>query len=380
MQAKAVLPFGLGAIVGATGLALLPAMSPPSIAASTESTPLAPLQYDPSRSLAPLVEKLAPAVVNLEVSHSVNAVSLGRAPFSVPDGVIRQGMGSGFFISSDGYLITNNHVVEGARAVTVHLEGGRELPGEVVGTDPRTDLALVKVQLGKGEAAHHVTLGDSDAARVGDWVVAIGAPFGLDHSVTAGIISAKGRVIGAGPYDDFLQTDASINPGNSGGPLFNLEGEVVGVNTAINPRGQGIGFSVPSNVVKSVVDELKHEGRVARGWMGVGLRPLTEPLKAELKVTTDRAAVVSEVYEGTPAAKAGLRQGDVLLAIDGEGAESTDALIRQIGARRPGETLRLSVSRAGAPLELTVVLAERPDEDDLHSGAFLRGGKKGGER
>lgn len=380
MQAKSLLPFGLGAIVGAAGLALLPALSPPSVAAGVISAPLAPLPYDPSRSLAPLVEKLAPAVVNLEVTQAVTGVGLSGAPFGLPGGALRQGMGSGFFISSDGYLVTNNHVVEGARAVTVHLEGGRELAGEVVGTDPRTDLALVKVQLERGEAAHHVVLGDSDAARVGDWVVAIGAPFGLDHSVTAGIISAKGRVIGAGPYDDFLQTDASINPGNSGGPLFNLEGEVVGVNTAINPRGQGIGFSVPSNVVKGVVDVLKREGRVARGWMGVGLRPLTAALQAELKVATDRAAVVSEVYEGTPAAKAGLRQGDVLLAVDGEGAESTDALIRRIGARRPGESLRLSVSRAGEPLELTVVLAERPDEEDLQSGAFLRSPKRGGGR
>ena len=372
MKAQSLLPFGLGAIVGAAGLALLPTLSPPSVAASVQNTPLAPLQYDPSRSLAPLVTKLSPAVVNLEVTQAVSEMGLGRSPFGAPEGALRQGMGSGFFISPDGYLVTNNHVVDGARQVTVHMDGGRELPGAVVGTDPRTDLALVKVELAKGEIVHHVALGDSDAARVGDWVVAIGAPFGLDHTVTAGIISAKSRVIGAGPYDDFLQTDASINPGNSGGPLFNLEGEVVGVNTAINPRGQGIGFSVPSNVVKSVVEVLKTDGRVARGWIGVGLRPLPDELRPALKLGAAQAAVVSEVYQGTPAAKAGLQKGDIVLKVDGETAESTDGLIRTIGARRPGDVLRLSVLRAGEPLELRVTLAERPDEDDLQSGAFLR--------
>ncbi|MFM2246507.1 MAG: hypothetical protein RL071_2581 [Pseudomonadota bacterium] len=381
MKVHALLPFALGAGMSAGALLLLPHLNAAVAAKGSDaSAPAAPLTYDPSRSLAPLVDGLGPAVVNLRVTQGAQAQPSGWPAPGLPDG-LRQGAGSGFFVSADGYLVTNNHVVEGARSVTVNLEGGAELPGTVVGADPRTDLALVKVELAQGQTVPFVKLGDSDKARVGDWVVAIGAPFGLDHSVTAGIISAKSRDIGAGPYDDFIQTDASINPGNSGGPLFNLDGEVVGVNTAINPRGQGIGFSVPSNVVRGVIEALRSDGRVARGWMGVGLTPLSPSLKARLAVDADKAAVVGTVYPGTPAAEAGLEPGDVILSLDGAAAASTEGLIRAIGARKPGELLRLEVLRDGEKTELKVTLAERPDEEDLQSGAFLpgRGGAGAGK-
>ncbi|MBL8616674.1 MAG: trypsin-like peptidase domain-containing protein [Deltaproteobacteria bacterium] len=380
MKVHALLPFALGAGMSAGALLLLPQLNPAVAAKGAEtSAPAAPLTYDPSRSLAPLVDELGPAVVNLRVTQGAQAQLGGWSAPGLPE-ALRQGAGSGFFVSADGYLVTNNHVIDGARSVTVNLEGGAALPGTVVGADPRTDLALVKVELPKGQTVPFVTLGDSDKARVGDWVVAIGAPFGLDHSVTAGIISAKSRDIGAGPYDDFIQTDASINPGNSGGPLFNLDGEVVGVNTAINPRGQGIGFSVPSNVVRGVIEALRADGRVARGWMGVGLTPLSPSLKERLAVEADQAAVVGTVYPGTPAAEAGLEPGDVIVALDGAAASTTDGLIRAIGARKPGEQLRLEVLRDGEKTELKVTLAERPDEEDLQSGAFLPGRGGGGER
>jgi serine protease Do len=198
----------------------------------------------------------------------------------------------------------------------------------------------------------------------------------LDHTVTTGIISAKGRNIGAGPYDDFIQTDASINPGNSGGPLFNLYGEVVGVNTAINPRGQGIGFAVPSDMVADIIEQLKTDGKVARGWMGVGLQPLSPEEAKKLKIpkgsagSLEGAVVVGAVYANTPAAKADLRAGDLVVALEGKPLSGTEALIREVGRHAPGETLRLSVVREGAPVDIKVQLGERPEEDALQAGRF----------
>jgi serine protease Do len=279
----------------------------------------------------------------------------------------RQGVGSGFLISADGFILTNNHVVEGADKVLVRLSTGAEQSGTVVGTDPRTDIALVKIE---GKGLPSTTLGDSNALRVGDWVVAIGNPFGLDHTVTAGIVSAKGRTIGAGPYDDFIQTDASINPGNSGGPLFNLNGEVVGINTAVSRMGQGIGFAVPMAMVKPIIDELRDTGKVSRGWIGVGLQNLDPNLKSRLNVSVDEAVVLSAVYPNTPAAKAGLKAGDVLVRIDGQPVGESDALVREIGTHRPGEKLKLTYLRGGKEAEATVTLAERPAEDDLRSQRF----------
>ena len=347
-------------------------------AALTVGAGSAALDYDPSVSLAPLVDQLGPAVVHIKVTQEVDIQSMvprQMLPFLDIDPEelkrMQQGEGSGFLISEDGYILTNNHVVANADEVTVILADEREFTAAVVGTDPRTDVALVKIEDEDGFPT--VELGSSSGARVGDRVVAIGNPFGLEHTVTTGIISAKGRVIGAGPYDDFLQTDASINPGNSGGPLFNLKGEVVGINTAINPRAQGIGFSVPIDMVKDILDELKEDGTVSRGWIGVGLRAV-EPSVAErldLEVDEGEGVMIGAVYQGTPGAEAGLEPGDVVLELDGEELDDTEGFIRAVGDRRPGDEIKLLLLRDGKKKRLSVTLAERPEEDDLRRGRFL---------
>ena len=217
-------------------------------------------------------------------------------------------LGSGFIFDRDGYIITNNHVVEGADKIKVKLLDGREFKATIKGRDPMTDLALIKI-----ESANHdlpvLTLGDSNAMQVGDWVLAVGNPFGLSHTVTQGIISAKGRVIGAGPYDDFIQTDASINPGNSGGPLVNFNGEVVGINSAIVASGQGIGFAIPSNMAKGIIPQLKEKGSVVRGMLGVQIQMVTPELAKSFGLKEPMGALVAEVNPGSPAAKAGIQRG-----------------------------------------------------------------------
>lgn len=350
-----------------------PSTTDPERAGPQGSGPLSPTTYNPSVSLAPLVEELGPAVVHIRVAQTVELADIPRhmRPFVSEEQLeqyrMQQGEGTGFFISSDGYLLTNNHVVAGADEVTVTLLDERTFDARVVGTDSNTDIALVKVD---GDALPWVTLGSSDAARVGDRVVAIGNPFGLSHTVTEGIVSAKGRVLGAGPYDDFLQTDASINPGNSGGPLFNLRGEVVGINTAINPRGQGIGFSVPIDMVKPLIVDLKDDGKVSRGWLGVGLAPLDQRIAKQLSLKAGAGTVVGQVYPGTPAAEAGLRPGDVVTGIDGDDINDSETLIRAIGAQRPGETVVLDILREGEEKHIKVLLGERPDRKDLERGVL----------
>jgi len=370
MTTRSALLLVAGATLSA-GIMIAPTFWNRPQAAPTSEAPLAPTTYNPAQSLAPLVDKLGPAVVHISVSQKLTASELGPMPFFLgqpyPGDQEREGVGSGFLISADGYILTNNHVVEKAADVTVRLADGTEHKGKVVGTDPRTDVALVKIE---GKNLPTTRLGDSSKLRVGDWVVAIGNPFGLDHTVTAGIVSAKGRTIGAGPYDDFIQTDASINPGNSGGPLFNLDGEVVGINTAISKMGQGIGFAVPTDMIKPIIDELRDTGKVARGWIGVGLQNLDPNMASRLKVDVDKAVVLSAVYPDTPAAKAGLQAGDVLTQINGQPITESDALVRDIGTHHPGEKVRIAYLRGGKPGEATVTLAERPAEDDLRAQRF----------
>ncbi len=367
---------GLAACVGST---MVDSQAAPDDGVAKAPAVELPAGYDPRASLAPLVDVLSPAVVYIEVEKKEEVqVPHGMeqwAPFfgfpmpdqdSEPQYRIQRGSGSGFVISTDGYVLTNNHVVDDADKVMITMADDTKLPGTVVGTDPRTDVALVKV-----DADHDlptVALGDSEALRVGDWVMAIGNPFGLTHTVTAGIVSAKGRVIGAGPYDDFIQTDASINPGNSGGPLFNLKGEVVGINTAIVPQGQGIGFAVPIDQVEDILDELKTHGSVARGWIGVGLQELDEDLAKQLDV--EEGVVVSQVYPGNPAADAGLRAGDVIVDLDGEQIDGSEEVIRGIGDHRPGDTVKLGIVRDGKEKTVKVELGERPDEDAMASRSF----------
>ncbi len=276
-------------------------------------------------------------------------------------GPSRGGQGSGFVIDADGTIVTNAHVIGGSESVTVVLADGRRLPARVLGRDRATDLAVIKVEA--GTPLPTLRFGDSDATRVGEWVMAMGNPFGLGGTVTAGIVSARGRQIGAGPYDDFIQTDAPINPGNSGGPLVNAAGEVIGVNTAIvSPSGGnvGIGFAVPSRMVEKVAASLKANGRVERGWLGVSLQPLDAELAAALKSGATAGALVSAVEPAGPAAKAGLAAGDVVTAVDGRAVSSPQDLATRIGERKPGAEVTLSLSRGGTTREAKVALGEHP--------------------
>jgi serine protease Do len=263
-------------------------------------------------------------------------------------------LGSGFIISDDGYIITNYHVVAEADEIKVKLSDGRELKGEVKGWDDKLDLALLKVQ-----AKEHLPvlkLGDSDATQVGDWVMAIGNPFGLGQTVTVGIVSAKERVIGSGAYDDFIQTDASINPGNSGGPLINMNGQVVGINTAIVAGGQGIGFAIPVNLAKTVIDQLRTKGKVTRGWLGVVVQPVTPELAKSFGLKEEAGALVSEVMKESPAGKAGFRNGDVITEFDGKKIKEMNELPRLVAATPVGKKVKVEIFRDGKRLEKTVTI------------------------
>lgn len=269
---------------------------------------------------------------------------------------IQKSLGSGIIISKDGYIVTNNHVVEGADNIKVTLANKREYPAKVIGRDPKTDLALIKI---KADNLVPLKLGNSSALKVGNWVIAVGSPFGLSQTVTAGIVSAKGRIIGEGPYDDFIQTDASINPGNSGGPLLNMNGEVVGINTAIIKSGQGIGFAIPSDLVKGIVAQLKEHGKVTRGWMGVAIQDITPALADYYGLKQNEGVLVAKVYKNNPAYKAGIRTGDVIVKINGEKVTSSRELSANIAGHGVGERVLVTLMRKGHEKTLYVKLAER---------------------
>lgn len=269
-------------------------------------------------------------------------------------------LGSGFIISRDGFVLTNAHVVEGADEVKVTLSDGRSITAEVRGIDPKLDIGLLKINAGDNLPV--AELGDSGDLKVGEWVLAIGNPFGLEETVTAGIVSAKERVIGAGPYDEFIQTDASINPGNSGGPLFNIKGKVVGINTAIVAGGQGIGFATPINAAKLILPELRKTGHVTRGWLGVGVQQLTEELAASFGLKEAKGALVSEVMEGSPAAAAGIKRGDILLAYGGRAVEQVSDLPRAVAATPVGQKVPVKIFRGGKTMEVQVTVAKLEEE------------------
>jgi serine protease Do len=323
-------------------------------------------------SFAPLTESVTPAIVNIQTSRTVEPPSgrrfrhpleeffgppfeeFFRQPRNVPS------LGSGFVISPDGYIVTNNHVIEDVDKIEVHFENGRKFEAEIVGRDPKTDIALLRVQTDRD--LPYLPLGDSDAVRPGDWVVAIGNPFGLEHTVTAGIVSAKHRVINVDPdprrFDDFIQTDAAINPGNSGGPLINLEGEVIGVNTAINPRANTIGFAVPINIAKQVLPQLRATGRVSRGWLGVYIQAIDEDTAELMGLPGREGALVSRVEPGSPADEGGVERGDVIVEFNGERIEQMDALPRKVAGAPVGSKAELTVLRKGKKRKLTVALGE----------------------
>ena len=337
------------------------------------------LQLEPV-SYAPLVEALSPAVVNVEVQGTAKASDVEqmipeefRRFFNIPEGEPgqpdqkTQGAGSGFVISADGYILTNNHVIADADTITVTFTDEQRYEATLVGADARIDVALLKIE---ADALPYVKLGEPDDARVGDRVVAIGNPFGLGHTVTTGIVSGKGRALGAGPYDDFLQTDAAINPGNSGGPLFNLEGEVIGINTAIIAQANNIGFTIPVEMVHDVLDDLKTNGRVARGWLGVGIQTVTPELADAMGIDTVEGVLLGDIHPGGPADGAGLKSGDIVMTIDGEAMEDTSELIRAVGERRADDTVTMTLLRNGKEKTAKVVLAERPSEEALARGVW----------
>ena len=324
-----------------------------------------------------LAEQLKPAVVNIGTAKTVKP----KAPIypgpqgpggdmfeefferffrNAPQSPHKQrSLGSGFIISQDGYILTNDHVVDGADEIKVKLSDGREFTGEIRGLDPKLDLALIKIDA--GEDLPVARLGDSEEIKVGEWVMAIGNPFGLEQTVTVGIVSAKGRVIGAGPYDDFIQTDASINPGNSGGPLFNMQGEVIGINTAIVAQGQGIGFAIPVNMAKQIIPQLRDEGRVTRGWLGVTVQALNKELADSFDLDTTHGALVNEVIKDSPADKAGLKRGDIIVEYDGKQVDELNDLPRLVAATPVDETVKVKVFRDGKERTIKVKIGRLDD-------------------
>ena len=347
----------------------------------------APVSTVPAPNWVELTKALKPAVVNISTKRvqegpAMQGPSGNEDPFQQffrqfgqPQRRTVRSMGSGFVINSAGYIVTNNHVVEDATEILVKVDDGRELPGKVVGRDPRTDLALLKVD---AAGLPVIPLGDSSELQVGEPVMAIGNPFGLERTVTTGIVSATGRVIGQGPYDDFIQTDASINPGNSGGPLINARGQAVGINAAIfsqNGGSVGIGFAIPVNQAKSVVTQLAANGRVTRGWLGVTIQPLTPELAKGFHVPGGGGALVSSVQDGSPAAQAGIKAGDVVTEYDGKKLAQPGDLSRLVAATAVGRQVPLTVVREGKTMSLQVHVA-RMDEPDQPKVAQSEQGKE----
>ena len=272
----------------------------------------------------------------------------------------QRSLGSGFIIDKEGYIVTNNHVVENADQIKVKLADEKEFDAELVGRDPKTDLALIKISTTTDLSP--IKMGNSDMANVGNWVVAIGSPFGLEQTVTAGIVSAKGRIIGFGPYEDFIQTDASINPGNSGGPLINMQGEVVGINTAIVASAQGIGFAIPINMAKDIVAQLKSTGEVTRGWLGVGIQDLSTELKQYYGVESSGGVLITQVFEGDPAAKGGIKPNDIVVEISGQTVTSARELSSIIANTEIGKKTTIKLLRNGKRKTVQVELAKRDDD------------------
>ncbi len=329
-------------------------------------------------SLAPLVKRVVPSVVNIAVTESVSSDGDAQLPPALRGTPLEkqfrdrlrsrreqvQGAGSGFVIDPSGIIVTNNHVVGHADRIIVSLSNGTELPAKVIGTDELTDIAVIKVDGAPSLPA--VTWGDSRTVEVGDWILAAGNPFGLGSSVSAGIVSARGRDIGAGPFDDFLQIDAPINPGNSGGPTFNLEGQVIAVNTAIvSPTGGsvGIGFAIPAEIAQHIVAELLSKGHIDRGWLGVAVQDVPKPTPGDGR-TRAAGVIIASVDKAGPAARSGLQAGDIVTAVNEGSVDSAHELIKAVSAAAPGTALRLTVRRHNQAMTVPVTVGRRPNESN----------------
>lgn len=379
-------------LLGATVLtSTLIAVSAPAVHAEQIAN------LNPTQSLAPLVDKVMPSVVSVEVKFSDVAATADGAPDQIPPQLkdffdqfpqfknrgseAPQGggmaLGSGFVLTADGYVVTNNHVVKDADTVAVTFQNGDKFDAAVIGTDPKTDLALLKIKSDK--SFPHVVFAKTEA-KVGDWVMAVGNPFGLGGTVTSGIISARGRDIGSGPYDDYLQIDASINKGNSGGPTFNLEGDVIGINTAIfSPTGGsvGIGFAIPASTAANVIESLKTNHTVTRGWLGVQIQPVTADIAESMGLENAKGALISDLTAGSPALKAGLKSGDTILRVDGANISDARDLAKVIAQLAPGKKVDLSIIRDGKPQTISVTLAAMPTDPKMASAAVDAPSKNG---
>ena len=349
------------------------------VSASTIKAESLPGLSNAPASFAPLAEAASPSVVNINTVKVIKGRGMPHVPFGPhdpfrdffdrffegqpPKNFRQKSLGTGFIIDKDGYILTNNHVVENTDEIRVKLHDKGEYDAEIVGRDPKTDLALIKIEADRDLTP--MKLGDSEKLRVGDWVVAIGNPYGLGNTVTAGIVSAKYRQIGAGAYDNFIQTDAPINPGNSGGPLLDTQGNVVGINTAIYSRSGGnvgIGFAIPVNMAKDLLPQLK-KGKVVRGWLGVMIQKITTELKDKLKLDEKTGALVADVTDGGPAEKAGLKRGDVIIEFDGNEVEESDDLPYMVASTPVGKKVDVKVVRKGKETTIEVEIGEMAEDE-----------------
>jgi serine protease Do len=348
---------------------LTPAQSPQG---PVSPSPILPVQMPPQGgTFAAVAEAIKPAVININTMSRPQ----GRTPFEeyfgeeyfrrffgdVPERIPQRSLGSGVIVDPSGIALTNAHVIEKATEIeVVTLDGGKHR-AKVIGVDKKTDLAVLKLDDGKA-TFKYARLGDSDRVQVGDWVLAVGSPFGFQATVTAGIVSAKARQLDQGPFDDFLQTDAAINPGNSGGPLVNMQGEVIGINTAIYAAGQGLGFAIPSNMARKIYTELRDKGRVTRGWLGVSIQPLTPELARSFGAKDAKGVLINEVMADSPAAKAGLKPGDILLEFEGRALDGPGDLQRAVGFFAPDRSAKVKVWRDQAEKTLEIKVGQAPDE------------------
>ncbi len=380
---KSIMALVIAGLVGATSLTALPVLAP----AAAQNV----FNHAPAEGFADLVERVMPAVVSVDVKYAPRTLKHDSQDFrfQIPENSPfrqffdqfgkqfrfgspgeqrapeRMAQGSGFFISADGYIVTNNHVVNNADEVDIRTSDGKDYRAKVVGTDAKTDLALLKVNA--DQEFHFVQFAPQDP-RVGDWVIAVGNPFGLGGSVTTGIVSARGRDIGNGPYDQFLQIDAPINKGNSGGPAFNLKGEVIGINTAIfSPSGGsvGIGFAIPASIARGVIDSLKQNGVVTRGWLGVQIQPVTADIAESLNLKDARGAIVADVSSDSPALKAGIETGDTIVALNGEPVSDPRDLARKVALIKPNTSTEVKIIRDGKEKTIEVMIGTMPGDKQL---------------